>query len=201
MIPGRETFENAYAGKAPWDIGQPQPALVEVADAFTGAILDAGCGTGDNALFLAGRGHEVTGIDYLREPIERAKRKAAERGIQATFRVQDATELGTLGGQFDSVVDCGLFHVFSDDDRQRYVAGLASVVKPGGRVFLFCFSDQEPGEQGPRRISEGELRAAFADGWTVESVEPIRFAVRADLEGLGFSPGGPKAWRAVIRRK
>ena len=201
MIPNRENFENAYAGKAPWDIGKPQPAFVNVADTLSGSILDAGCGTGDNGLFFAGRGHRVTGIDYLREPIERAKTKAAERGIDATFRVVDATQLGALGEQFDSVIDCGLFHTFSDDDRQRYVSGLTGVVKPGGRVFLLCFSDAEPGEQGPRRISAAELRSAFADGWIVESIEPTRLETRLDLPDINFSPGGPKAWLARIRRR
>jgi len=201
VIPDRQTFENAYRGKAPWDIGKPQPALARGADLVIGSILDAGCGTGDNALFFAERGHRVTGIDYLREPIDCAKKKAAERGIAATFRVMDATDLHSLREQYDTVIDCGLFHVFSDEDRKRYVSGLMSVVKPGGRVVLLCFSDQEPGEQGPRRIAPGELRAAFTDGWTVESIEPIRFEVRPDLVDINFSPGGPKAWLALIRRQ
>jgi cyclopropane fatty-acyl-phospholipid synthase-like methyltransferase len=200
-IPNRETFENLYAGKAPWDIGKPQPAFVNAADDVKGSVLDAGCGTGDNALFLAERGHRVTGIDFLPVPIERAKKKAAERGIAVTFLVLDALHLDSLPEQFDSVIDCGLFHVFSDDDRRRYVAGLTSVTKPGGRLFLLCFSDQEPGEQGPRRVSESELRSAFATGWEVESIDLVRIEVRPDLEGFSFTPGGPKAWFARISRR
>jgi SAM-dependent methyltransferase len=129
-IPDRGTFETAYAGKAPWDIGKPQPVFVDAADSVIGSILDAGCGTGENALFFARRGHKVTGIDYLKELIERAKKKAAERGIAAKFLVLDALHLDSLPEQFDSVIDCGLFHVFSDEDRQRYVAGLATVAEP-----------------------------------------------------------------------
>jgi cyclopropane fatty-acyl-phospholipid synthase-like methyltransferase len=196
----RETFESLYAGKAPWDIGKPQPAFVQAAGLVTGSILDAGCGTGDIALFFAERGHQVTGIDFLQAPIERARKKAAERGIAATFLVLDALHLDSLPQQFDSVIDCGLFHVFSDDDRRRYVAALAGVTRPGGRLFLLCFSDQEPGEQGPRRVSQPELRAAFATGWEIESIEPVRIEVRPDLEGFSFSPGGPQAWFARIRR-
>jgi ubiquinone/menaquinone biosynthesis C-methylase UbiE len=199
-IPNRETFENAYAGKAPWDIGKPQPAFVNAADQMIGSILDSGCGTGDNALFFAERNHKVTGIDFLREPIERAKKKAAERGVTATFLVLDALHLDSLPEQFDAVIDCGLFHVFSDEDRKRYVSGLASVTKPGGRLYLLCFSDQEPGEQGPRRVTEQELHAAFSTGWEIESITPARFETRPDLEGITFSPGGPKAWFATIRR-
>jgi len=189
-----------YAAKAPWDIGKPQPAFMAAADKFVGAILDAGCGTGENALFFAQRGHQVVGIDYLPGPIELAKKKAAERGISATFRVLDALQLESLSQQFDSVVDCGLFHVFSDEDRRRYVAGLATVTKAGGRVFLECFSNEEPGEAGPRRISQADLRATFARGWVIESIEPAGFEVRADLPDMQFSPGGPKAWFATIRR-
>ncbi len=71
----------------------------------------------------------------------------------------------------DSVIDSGLFHVFDDDDRRRYVEGLVSVLKPSGKLFLLCFSDEEPGAQGPRRVSKKELHDAFAEGWTVESIE------------------------------
>src|SRR4051812_31979869 len=200
-LPNRETFESMYAGKAPWDIGKPQPAFVEVADRVTESILDAGCGTGENALFFAGRGHPVLGIDFLEGPIKEARRKARERGLNAEFIRMDALTLTTLDRRFDSVIDSGLFHVFSDDDRARYVAGLASVTKPGGRLFLLCFSDEEPGTQGPRRVSEGELREAFADGWVVEEIRASRYEVRPDLEGVSFSEGGPKAWFSVIRRE
>ena len=112
----------------------------------------------------------------------------------------DALHLDSLPEQFDSVIDCGLLHVLSDEDRRRYVAGLASVTKPSGRLFLLCFSDQEPGELGPRRITEPELRSAFADGWLIESIEPVRIETRTDLQGITFSPGGPKAWFARIHR-
>ena len=199
-LPDRNTFESAYAGRAPWDIGRPQPALVDRADQITGSILDAGCGTGDNALYFASGGHRVTGINFLAEPIARAKRKAAERGLSVNFLVMDALALKELPEVFDSAIDCGLFHVFGDDDRRRYVEGLATVVKPGGRLLLLCFSDEEPGTIGPRRVSKREIETAFARGWAIESIEPSRFEIREDIPDLPFSPGGPKAWIAVIRR-
>src|SRR5688572_16951917 len=139
-VPTCADFESAYAGQAPWDIGRPQQAFRDVADRITGSILDAGCGTGDNALFFAGRGHKVTGIDFLAEPINRAKRNAAARGLTTTFLVMDALALKELPQAFDNVIDSGLFHVFSDEARRRYVAGLRAVLKPGGRLFLLCFS-------------------------------------------------------------
>jgi len=98
------------------------------------------------------------------------------------------------------VIDSGLFHVFPDDEQRRYVRGLAKVLEPGGRLFLLCFSDEEPGTEGPRRVSRQELYDAFADGWEVESVEPIRLEVNPECKAVSFSEGGPKAWFAVVRR-
>ena len=199
-VPDKSTFESLYAGQAPWDIGRPQKQFIDVADQITGSILDAGRGTGDNALFFASRGHSVIGIDFLGEPIQRAKRKAAERALSVTFLVKDATTLKDWSERLDSVIDCGLFHVFSDDHRKKYVEGLATVLKPGGRLFLLCFSDEEPGTQGPRRVPEKELRDAFAQGRAIESIKPSRFEVNPNLKDFSFSEGGPKAWFVAVKR-
>ena len=112
----------------------------------------------------------------------------------AALTLKDWTE------RFDTVIDSGLFHVFSDEDRRRYVEGLATVLKSGGRLFLLCFSDEEPGTQGPRRVSKTELHAAFAQGWSIESIEPTRVEVRPDLKEFSFSEGGPKARFVVVRK-
>jgi cyclopropane fatty-acyl-phospholipid synthase-like methyltransferase len=196
----RSSFENLYAGQPRWEIGRPQKAILDVADQITGSVLDAGCGTGENALFFASRGQKVTGIDFLVEPITLANQKAAERGVTATFLVMDALALKQLPEVFDSVIDSGLFHVFSDDDRRRYVEGLASVLKSGGRFFLLCFSDKEQGNQGPRRVSRKELDDAFAEGWVIESVEPSQYEVRPDPKDMSFLQGGPMAWFVVAKR-
>jgi cyclopropane fatty-acyl-phospholipid synthase-like methyltransferase len=199
-VPDRSTFENIYAGKAPWDIPKPQQPFIDGADHIAGSLLDAGCGTGETALFFAARGCKVIGIDFLEVPISRAKRKAEERGVSATFLVKDAVTLKDWSERFDNVIDSGLFHVFSDDDRKRYVLGLATVLKPGGRLYLVCFSDQEPGTEGPRRVSKQELQDAFARGWTVESLKPCQMEIRPDFKEFTFSEGGPKAWFAVVKR-
>ena len=136
----------------------------------------------------------------MQEAIRRARRKAAERGLPVRLLVKDATTLGDWDERFASVIDCGLFHVFSDDDRRRYVEGLAQVLQPGGRLFLLCFSDAEPGTEGPRRVSRQELYNAFADGWKVESVQPCQIEVNPEFTEVQFSEGGPKAWFAVVRR-
>ena len=199
-VPNRETFVSAYAGRAPWDIDGPQKAIIDVADRIAGSILDAGCGTGENALFFAGRGHKVTGIDFLAEPIERARRKAAERGLEATFLVMDALALKDIPEVFDTAIDSGLFHVFDDGDRRRYVEGLASALKPGGRLFLLCFSDEEPGTQGPRRVSGGRSRTPSPRAGRSSPSSHPGSRSGTDLKDIRFSEGGPKAWFSVIRR-
>ena len=197
--PKLEQFRSAYEGKPPWDLGRPQKPFIEIADQIVGSVLDAGCGTGDNALFFAQRGHPVLGIDFVEFPILEAKRKAKELGVEAEFLQMDALKLTSLERKFDSVIDCGLFHVLSDADRLPYVAGLAHVTRENGKLFLMCFSDQEPSDRGPRRITQDEIREAFADGWTIESIIPSQFEPNPQSPEA-FKHGGPKAWFAVIRR-
>jgi SAM-dependent methyltransferase len=197
----RAKFEELYTGPAPWDIGRPQGQFVAIADRVASPVLDAGCGTGEHALFFAERGHRVVGIDFVDEAIQRARRKAADRCLAVEFLVKDATTLADWAARFATVIDCGLFHVFSDDDRQRYVEGLARVMAPGGLLFLMCFSDEEPGNEGPRRVSRQELCDAFADCWEIESVQPARCEIHPEFTECTFSEGGPKMWFAVIRRR
>jgi hypothetical protein len=160
----------------------------------------AGCGTGENALDFASRGLKVTGIDFFEEPINRARQKAAERGLTAKFPVMDAFALKDRSELFDTVIDSGLFHVFNEADRRRFVEGQAAVWKPGGKLFLLCFSTDEPGVQVPRRVSRKEIEVAFAEGLKVESIVPSRYQVQADLKDITFSDGRPKAWFVVVRR-
>ncbi|HVC13340.1 MAG TPA: class I SAM-dependent methyltransferase [Acidimicrobiales bacterium] len=170
-------FEEIYRTTPPWDIGRPQPVFLALAEAgeLRGTVLDSGCGTGEHALMAAALGHEATGIDLVAAAIDAARRKAAERRIDATFVVGDILRLDVLGKQFDTVIDSGVFHVFDDADRSRYVDSLGSVVAPGGRYFMACFSDRQPGDWGPRRVTRGEIEASFAHGWDVESIEPAEF--------------------------
>jgi cyclopropane fatty-acyl-phospholipid synthase-like methyltransferase len=198
---GRDDFENLYSGPAPWDIGRPQKRFMAIADQVKSPVLDAGCGTGEHALFLVSRGHRVVGIDFVPTAVRRAQAKAAERCLSAEFLVKDATTMAEWDRRFSTVIDCGLFHVFSDDDRRRYVDGLAHVVEPGGRLFLMCFCDEEPGTEGPRRISQQELRDAFADGWVVESIQLVQIEINPEFTEVQFSKGGPKAWFAIIKRQ
>ena len=172
--PDHDWDEMYGGGPLPWDIGRPQPVFAALASngQIQGRVLDAGCGTGEHALMVAARGSDVTGLDVSTRAITIARRKAEERGLSARFVAGDARRLGELEERFDTVLDCGLFHCFDDDDRVHYTASLADAVEAGGKVLLCCFSNEEPGDWGPRRVRQEELRAAFADGWTIESIEP-----------------------------
>jgi SAM-dependent methyltransferase len=193
--PGVEGFDAVYeAGTPPpWDIGRPQPALAALGGQFSGRFLDVGCGTGEHALLAAELGLEAVGVDASSAAIARAEHKAHERGLDARFVVGNAFDLAALGAEFDTVVDCGLYHLFDDDDRVRYVASLAEVVRPGGRCYVLCFSDRQPGDWGPRRVSEAELRTSFADGWRVDAIEPAELTVT-------FTPEGVLAWLTTVTR-
>jgi SAM-dependent methyltransferase len=188
-------FDESYLSTPPWDIGRPQAAFGRLAEAgaFAGSVLDSGCGTGEHALLAASHGLATLGIDAAPRAIERARRKAAERGLGARFEVWDALDLPGLGVRFDTVLDCGLFHVFGDHERGAYVSSLRAVISPGGRYFMLCFSDRQPGDWGPRRVTGDEIRASFADGWRVESIEPAVLDITID-------PDGAQAWLSVITR-
>ena len=182
-------------GSPPWDIGRPQPEFVRLADAgeLAGQVLDVGCGTGEQVMLAATHGAEAMGVDIAELAIQRARDKAAERGIHATFQVADAMHLDRLGRKFDVITDSGLFHVFSDDERPPFVSSLRSALRPGGVYYMMCFSDRQPGDWGPRRVSKAEIRASFADGWSIRSIEPAQFDVAIESERA-------QAWLATIER-
>ena len=212
------SWDDAYAGSVPpaWDLGQPQPAFVRLAEQglLTGTVLDVGCGTGEQTLLAASHGADALGVDVSPLALEIARGKAAARGIPAAaggqvgpaaaggqvgsarFEVADALKLGELGPGFDTIIDSGLFHVFDDESRIRYVTSLASVLRPGGRLCLMCFSDRQPGMFGPRRVSQDELRAAFADGWTIVAIEAEAFALNRGAFGIATA----QAWLATVSR-
>lgn len=190
-------FDDAYLGTPPWDISGPQPAFVLLAEGgeITGRVLDVGCGSGENALYLASRGLRVVGVDASPRAITQAKHKSQERGLDTVFAVGDVLGLGEIEGlgSFDVVIDSGCFHTFADQQRNQFVASLAAILKAGGRYRMLCFSDAEPGDWGPRRVTAQEIRDVFSAGWVVESIEPGAFST--------LLPGGEsKAWMAKISR-
>ena len=195
-ISGRPWDASYQDGPAPWDIGRPQPVVVRLAAAggFAGAVLDAGCGTGENALHVASLGLPVLGVDVAETALAIARAKAADRGIEAEFATADALHLERLGRQFATVLDCGLFHTFDGEERPGYVASLASVTEHDGTLHVLCFSDDGP-DPGPHPISQQELRAAFnpGTGWTIATLQPDRVQTR-------FHDHGAPAWLTAIKR-
>ena len=200
-------FQDAYLRRsAPWVIGEPQPAVVELerAGGIGGAVLDVGCGTGEHTIHLARLGYDVLGVDFAPAAIEQARANAERHGVRARFQVADALRLDGLVG-FDTVLDSALFHVFDAGDQVRYVRALYAACRPGAVVHVLALSDRAPGI-GPR-ISDQAIRAAFADpGWVLESVEPSRYrglVGPADRARFGLPTDGPAdllAWLARARR-
>lgn len=213
-----------HDGPAPWDIGRPQPAIVRLASkgGFAGAVLDAGCGTGENALHIAALelsglpGLSVLGVDVAETALAIAREKAASRGIEVRemkveFATADAFHLERVGRMFDTVLDCGLSHTFNSgsprsagvatlgvvngDERPAYVASLARVTEHDGTLYVLCFSDDGP-DTGPHPVSEEELRAAFdpGAGWNIVTIEPDRIQTRY------HDDNGVPAWLATIKR-
>jgi SAM-dependent methyltransferase len=195
---GLETFEGYYAGRrggGGWEINRPQPVFEELARSgeFHGRVLDAGCGTGENALMTAALGLYTTGVDAAPSGIAIAERKARERGLLVRFLVHDMLDIAALGEQFDTVLDCGLFHCFGDKDRPVFVDGLRAVIPEGGRYFMMCVSDHEPGTWGPRRTSRAEIEACFAAGWRIDTLELVSMPV-------AIEPWAAAAWLTAMTR-
>src|ERR1700730_962223 len=184
MTAAAHDWDSSYAGPSPpWDIGRPQPAFVRLTDvgALTGELLDAGCGTGEHTILAARLGARALGIDISTLAIETARRKAAERGVDAGFQVFDALRVDTLGEVFDTVVDSGLSHVFDDAARARYVAAVHAVLRPGGHLHLMCFSDRHPRRLGspPRHRGRAAHRARLRLAHRLASPRPLRHQSRA----------------------
>jgi SAM-dependent methyltransferase len=192
-------WEEAYRDVPPWDIGRPQPAfeaLVRDGELRPGKVLDAGCGTGENALMFARNGCDVTGIDLVKHAIEIARSKAEKRHIDARFIVGNALDLDQIFGEgtFDAVIDSGLFHALSDEERPLYARQICWPLKPGGGYFMLCYSDREPGEWGPRRVSRREIEQTFSGFFHINYTRDMYFLSRA-------GDGRSKAYLLSARKK
>jgi ubiquinone/menaquinone biosynthesis C-methylase UbiE len=189
-------FESRYERLPSWDVPRPQPVFVELFEQgqIQAPVLDAGCGSGENALFLAAQGLAVWGLDIAMPAIGLARAKARERGLPAArFLTGDALRLDEFGIEFKTVIDSGLLHAMEDAERALYVRSLERVLEPGGLFHVLCFSDAQPGDDGPRRIREEELRTAFAERWQVERLERGRFQTNIHADGA-------HAWYGSFRR-
>ncbi|MDT7578747.1 MAG: hypothetical protein QOK35_7 [Pseudonocardiales bacterium] len=191
----RRPDELYTGGRPPWDIGRPQPAFLALADAgeIRGRVLDVGCGTGEHVLLCADRSLDATGVDLAPTALAAARIKADQRHLTARFLLHDARRLADLAESFDTVLDCGLFHIFDGADRAAFVAALRTALVPGGRYLMLCFSDAQPGDSGPHRVTRDEISTAFQPGWRVDSIEPAIIETLTD-------PAGIRAWLAALTR-
>jgi len=181
-------WESAYKGSPPWDIGAPQPEIVKLVENNEipkGRILDIGCGTGDNSIFLFKNGFSVTCMDIAHLAIEKGKTKAAKQKAQVDFRVGNALKLQKYFNQeyFNAVVDSGLFHTLDDDERPIFAEQIRRVLVNGGKYFMLCFSDREPGNEGPRRISKKEIEETFSKTLKINYIKDAFFATKWDKKG------------------
>jgi len=203
--PPIDRFDDAYRSRsAPWVIGEPQPAIVELerAGRIHSKVLDVGCGTGEHTILLTRLGYDVLGVDFAPHAVEQARSNAADKGVDARFEVADAMDLGEPG--YQTIVDSALFHIFDDADRTRYVSSLHAAIRSGSLVHVLALSDAGRGF-GPQ-VSEADIREAFGDGWVLEALDTTTYrgvvqAAQADAIDL---PVGTRvdepAWLARARR-
>lgn len=198
QLPGQAERES---GKPVWDLGKPQPVLIELESAgkITGRVLDAGCGTGDFSLYLARRGYAITGFDVSSTAIERAKGKAEYHGLDAEFVVADARELPEFDEEFDTIIDCGLLHNLGSEDSECYVAGLARVAATGAKAYVIAFSDTQPGDWGPRRMTAADFRSHFSGEWSVAELQ--RIEILGFVGNSGEEPAKLQAWLVTAQRR
>jgi ubiquinone/menaquinone biosynthesis C-methylase UbiE len=192
-------FAGMYAeGIPPWQIDRPQPEVIRLIEQgkFESPVLDLGCGTGDNTIELARQGLVVKGLDAVPEALERARKKTEKAGLKQSpeFVLGDALRLAESGLKARTVLDCALFHTFSDEEREEYIRGLEAVLSLGGRLHILSFSELETRQPGPRRLSLSEITGSFATGWNVEDSVRCRYWDRV-------RPDGAHAWRVSFVRK
>lgn len=181
-------WERAYTSSPPWDIEAPQPEIVKLVKNNKipkGLVLDIGCGLGDNSIFLAKNGFSVTCMDIAHLAIDKGKVKANKQKIKVDFRVGDVLKLDQYfdQGYFNAIVDSGLFHTLSDDERPIFAKQVRWVLADGGKYFMLCFSDKESGHVGPRRVSKKEIEVTFSNVLRIDYVKDAFFATKWAKEG------------------
>ena len=178
-------WNEAYKGTPPWDVGHPQPvfeALIKDGEIKPGRALDIGCGRGDNAIMLAMNGCDVTGIDLVEDAISDAKAKVIEHHVKVNLVVGNVLRMDRLfmEAEFDVVIDSGLFHAMTDEERPVFAWQVHRVLKPGGKYFMLCFSDKGPEGCGPRRISKAEIERTFTPLFNIIYIKDSAFYSRVE---------------------
>lgn len=127
--------------RMPWEVG-PRTELKELVEGgriSPGRAVDLGCGSGDNAIYLAQQGFEVVGVDFAQAGLEKARRKAAAAEVDVAFIHDDLTDLRRIEGTFDLLVDYGVLDDLPPRGRDAYVRSVLPLANPGSHFLLWCF--------------------------------------------------------------
>jgi ubiquinone/menaquinone biosynthesis C-methylase UbiE len=193
----RIDFDALYRGESPgegipatttppWDTKAPKESVVgwQEQGLVHGDVLDIGCGLGDNAVYLAQHGFNVTGLDISPTALITAERRAKDAGVDVKFAVADATKLEGYSAAFDTVIDSGMFHTLDDDGKRTYAAAVHRATRDGATLLMSCFCDANPPDpERPRpTVTEQTLRDVLGGaGWEIVSLEPA--TVRREQDG------------------
>ncbi len=186
------TWGDSYLSVPPWDVGHPQQAFVELVDRGElrpSRVLDIGSGPGENIIFLAKNGFSAVGIDFTPEAVRISRNRAIERNVEVEFVVGDVLNLQRyfMEGEFDHIIDSGLFHSIHPQNLNEFVRQIKRVLKPDGVYYMLCFSDKEPPGRGPRRVSKAEIRKTLEPHFTIDYIRETIFESR-------IHEGGAKAY-------
>lgn len=178
MVYNKEKLEEMYGGpleKVLWDLGKPYRQLIEfVNENQPCRALDAGCGTGTDAIFLAKNGFEVSAIDISEKAIEIAKNKAEKEGVSVDFVVGDVLNMPFKDETFEFVNDNGCFHLLDKSKWNSFVKEVHRVMKPQGKILMKCFSDKEP--ENPKilyRLSKVDIKHYFSNFFDIVYIRPV----------------------------
>jgi len=190
-------WESLYRQGTPaWDSGLPAEELVRVLDEgplCPCRVLELGCGTGANAIYLTRRGFEVTAVDISPTAVERARVRAELEGALPRFVQADVFKFVATAGQFDLVFDAGFYHFIRMTDLDRFLDLLWRVTRPGSYYLTLAGAPGETAQGGPPQVSEEEVYRELGRVFEVLHVRPCR------LESPR-RPEGYLAWSCLARR-
>lgn len=207
-MPETPTDWNAryVAGDTPWDSGRPSVELERLLGELAlapGRVLEVGCGSGTNAVYLARRGYDVTAVDVSPLAVERAAARAAEARVAVACHVADLLQPVDDQAFFDGrpfplIFDRGVYHALREVDLAGFLRNLERLASPGGFYLLLAGNANEPDrENGPPRVRAEELCRELAPLFELVQLREFHF----DGIVIDSQPVRPLAWSAVLRRK
>jgi SAM-dependent methyltransferase len=204
----RRDWDEIYRGpreELPWDTGAPSEELVrtvERGEVGVGRALDVGCGTGTEAVYLAGKGFTVSAIDVSKVAIGIAEEKARKAGAEVAFAVASALHIPFKAGCFSVVNDRGCFHVFSPEHRRAFSEEVHRVIEEGGLYLMRCFSEKaEPIDEGPYRLSRAEIQETFSDRFEISRIREIVLRGRQGSYGGHTLKGSYPGYECLMRKR